>query len=297
MRTIFLYLLTNMAVLLVAGVVLNLIGYSLGDAYYADNMNALLVFCAIFGFGGSLISAMMSKWMAKNAMRVKVIENPASRTETWLMDNVRSLARDANIGMPEVGVFPSQSPNAFATGFNRNNALVAVSTGLLDRMNEHEVRAVLAHEVGHVANGDMVTLSLIQGVVNTFVMFFARVVGRMIDSAMNQGRNSRPGFGYFIIVMVLEMVFGVLASIIVCWFSRKREYRADAWGAKLAGRDSMVSALDTLRRGQAPVADMPEHMQAFGIRGPLKGKLGELLATHPPLEDRIRALQENRVQA
>ncbi len=297
MRTIFLYLLTNMAVLLVAGVVLNLIGYSLGDAYYADNMNALLVFCAIFGFGGSLISAMMSKWMAKNAMRVKVIENPASRTETWLMDNVRSLARDANIGMPEVGVFPSQSPNAFATGFNRNNALVAVSTGLLDRMNEHEVRAVLAHEVGHVANGDMVTLSLIQGVVNTFVMFFARVVGRMIDSAMNQGRNSRPGFGYFIIVMVLEMVFGVLASIIVCWFSRKREYRADAWGAKLAGRDAMVSALDTLRRGQAPVADMPEHMQAFGIRGPLKGKLGELLATHPPLEDRIRALQENRVQA
>ncbi len=297
MRTLFLYFMTNMAVLVVAGVVLNLVGYSLGDAYYARNMNALLVFCALFGFGGSLISAMMSKWMAKNAMRVKVIENPTSRTETWLLENVRNLARDANIGMPEVGIFPSQAPNAFATGFNRNKALVAVSTGLLENMNEHEVRAVLAHEVGHVANGDMVTLALIQGVVNTFVMFFARIVGRMIDSAMSQGRNNQPGFGYFIIVMVLEVLFGVLASIIVCWFSRKREYRADAWGAKLAGRDAMVSALDTLRRGRGPVADMPEHMQAFGIRGPLKGKLGELLATHPPLEDRIRALQENRIQA
>ncbi len=296
MQTIILYLLTNMAVLLVAGVALNVLGYSLGDAYFANNMDALLIFCAIFGFGGSLISALMSKFMAKRAMRVKVIENPASQTETWLVETVRSLAREAGIGMPEVGVFPSSAPNAFATGFQKNDALVAVSTGLLENMNQHEVRAVLAHEVGHVANGDMVTMSLIQGVVNTFVMFFARVIGRIIDSALNQGRNRGPGFGYFIIVMIAEMVLGILASIIVCWFSRKREYRADAWGAKLAGRDAMVSALNALRRAHTP-AEMPEHMQAFGIRGPLTGKLGQLLATHPPLDDRILALQEGRVQA
>ncbi len=296
MQTIILYLLTNMAVLLVAGVALNVLGYSLGDAYFANNMDALLIFCAIFGFGGSLISALMSKFMAKRAMRVKVIENPTSQTETWLLETVRSLAREAGIGMPEVGVFPSSAPNAFATGFQKNDALVAVSTGLLESMNQHEVRAVLAHEVGHVANGDMVTMSLIQGVVNTFVMFFARVIGRIIDSALNQGRNRGPGFGYFIIVMIAEMVLGILASIIVCWFSRKREYRADAWGAKLAGRDAMVSALNALRRAHTP-AEMPEHMQAFGIRGPLTGKLGQLLATHPPLDDRILALQEGRVQA
>ncbi len=296
MQTIILYLLTNMAVLLVAGVALNVLGYSLGDAYFANNMDALLIFCAIFGFGGSLISALMSKFMAKRAMRVKVIENPTSQTETWLLETVRSLAREAGIGMPEVGVFPSSAPNAFATGFQKNDALVAVSTGLLENMNQHEVRAVLAHEVGHVANGDMVTMSLIQGVVNTFVMFFARVIGRIIDSALNQGRNRGPGFGYFIIVMIAEMVLGILASIIVCWFSRKREYRADAWGAKLAGRDAMVSALNALRRAHTP-AEMPEHMQAFGIRGPLTGKLGQLLATHPPLDDRILALQEGRVQA
>lgn len=287
---ILLFLLTNLAVMLVVGVVWRLLGFeSLLQSNGVDlNFNALLVFCGLFGMLGSLFSLFISKWSAKRGTGTRIIETPANRDEEWLVQTVRQLADNAGIGMPEVGIWQSEAPNAFATGWNRNNALVAVSTGLLKRMKPDEVRAVMAHEIGHVANGDMITLALVQGVVNTFVMFFARIIGHFIDRAVLKNEGGY-GIGYFISVIVLQIVFGFLASAIVAWFSRHREFRADRAGAHLAGRRKMISALERLKvaHGQST---LPEQITAFGISG---GKISKMFATHPPLEARIAALQQS----
>ncbi len=271
---VLLYLITNIAVLAMAAVamaVLTALGVIPPDAPYVQ----LLVWCALFGFGGSIFSLAISKWMAKRSTGARVIETPANDIEAWLVETVRRQAQQARIGMPEVAIFPAKEPNAFATGMFRNKALVAVSAGLLGTMNKREVEAVLGHEVSHVANGDMVTLTLIQGVLNTFVLFISRIIASQFDR------------GRFLIYMALQMAFGVLASMVVAWFSRRREFRADAGGAGLAGAPAMAAALDRLRSiGDAP-SQLPENLTAFGIRG---GQLGRLLSTHPPLEERIRRL-------
>ncbi|RZA05365.1 MAG: protease HtpX [Moraxellaceae bacterium] len=293
MLRIGLFLLTNLAVMLVAGVVLSL----LGVGRYIDssgqlNLQSLFIYCAVFGFTGALISLFISKWMAKRSMGVQIIDSPRNADEQWLVDTVAELAQKAGIKMPEVGIFPAQESNAFATGWNRNDALVAVSLGLLQRFERDEVRAVLAHEIGHVANGDMVTLSLIQGVVNTFVMFFARIIGYAVDKAL-QGNNSRggTGIGFYIATFVAEMVLGVLATMIVAKFSRYREFRADAAGAHLGDRGAMIRALQRLQieSGQGAASPLPASMQAFGI----SGHVGRLFASHPPLEERIQALRNS----
>ena len=293
MLRIFLFLLTNLAVMLVAGIVLNL----LGVGHYIDrsghlNLQTLLIFCAVIGFTGSFISLFISKWMAKRSMGVEVITQARNADEQWLVNTVAELAQKAGIKMPEVGVFPAQESNAFATGWNRNAALVAVSIGLLQRFERDEVRAVLAHEIGHVANGDMITLSLIQGVVNTFVMFFARIIGFAVDKAL-QGNNQRSGtgIGYYVATFVAEMVLGILASMIVAAFSRYREYRADAAGAHFGDRGAMIRALQRLQAESSHGVEtsMPASMQAFGI----SGQMGRLFASHPPLEDRIQALRNS----
>jgi heat shock protein HtpX len=239
---------------------------------------------------GSFISLLISKFMAKRGTGTQIIENPRNRDEQWLVDTVRSLADEAGIGMPEVGVFPSESANAFATGWNRNNALVAVSTGLMRRFDEREVRAVLAHEIGHVANGDMITLTLVQGVVNTFVMFFARIIGHTVDRVVFKTERGY-GIGYYIVTIVAEMLLGILASMVVMWFSRHREYRADAAGAQLAGIASMIAALQRLKAEQGLPTDLPGELTAFGIRSGAGSGLANLLRSHPPLDDRILALQ------
>jgi heat shock protein HtpX len=229
--------------------------------------------------------------MAKHSMGVQIIEEPANETQRWLVETVRRQAETAGIGMPEVGWFDSPDPNAFATGWNRNNALVAVSTGLLEHMDRGEVEAVLAHEVSHVANGDMVTLTLIQGVVNTFVVFIARIIGMFVDSLLRRGEESSgPGIGYFVTSIIAELVLGVLASVIVMWFSRQREFRADAGGARLAGRQQMIDALRALQRAHDPQSLPSEQFAAFGISGGM-GRFGKLFMTHPPLEERIAALE------
>lgn len=293
MTRFLLFLATNFAVLLVFGIVSRLFGL---DAWAAQNgipYTSLFVMALIFGFGGSFISLAMSKWMAKRSMGVQIIQQPRNSTEAWLVNTVKRQAEMAGIGMPEVGVFQSSAPNAFATGMNRNDALVAVSTGLLQNMSGNEVEAVLGHEVSHVANGDMVTMGLLQGVLNTFVIFFARVVGMVIDQAMSSNeRDYRPGIGYFVISMVLEVVFGMLASVIAMYYSRVREFRADAGGAQLAGKHNMIAALEALRRNQGEEG-LPAQMAAFGISGGLASGLGNLLRSHPPLEQRIQALRES----
>lgn len=292
MLRIALFLLTNLAIMLVAGIVINLLGVGKFISHGQMNLQSLLIFCAIFGFTGSFISLLISKWMAKRSMGVELIETPRNADEQWLMNTVAELAQKAGIKMPEVGVFPAHESNAFATGWNRNNALVAVSLGLLQRFERDEVRAVLAHEIGHVANGDMITLSLIQGVVNTFVMFFARIIGFIVDKAL-QGNSDRessgPGWGYYIGTFVAEMLLGVLASMLVAAFSRYREFRADEAGANLADRNAMIRALQRLQieSNQGVESSMPASMQAFGI----SGGVGGLFASHPPLEDRIQALR------
>jgi heat shock protein HtpX len=292
MKRIALLIATNFAVLLLVGIVFQLFGIDEWLASRGTDYQSLLVLAAVFGFGGAFVSLAMSKWIAKMSMGVQVIERPSNEAEQWLVNTVRSHAQKAGIGMPEVGVFDSPEPNAFATGANRNSALVAVSTGLLRNMRRDEVEAVLGHEVAHVANGDMVTLTLIQGVLNTFVIFLARVIGGLIDSAMRGNSESRgPGMGYFVIVMVLQMVFGLLAGMIVAWFSRQREFRADAGGADLAGTRSMIGALEALRRAHSP-SRLPESMAAFGINGERAQKLQRLLMSHPPLEERIEALEQ-----
>lgn len=296
MLRIGLFLLTNVAILILAGTVLNLIGFNgIMEENGVDlNLNALLIFCAIFGFGGSFISLLISKWMAKRSMHVQVIDEPRNETEQWLVNTVADLARDANVGMPEVGIFPSPQSNAFATGWNKNKALVAVSQGLLQRMNRDEVRAVLAHEIGHVANGDMVTLTLIQGVVNTFVLFFSRVIGHFVDRVIL--KNERGfGIGYFVSVMVAQIILTILASIVVMWFSRRREFRADEAGAQLAGTGAMISALEKLKVEYDMPSDMGETFTAFGLKngrtGSFQEKFGSLFLSHPPLDQRIEALR------
>ena len=231
----------------------------------------------------------MSKWMAKRAMGVRVIERPSNANEEWLVSTVRQLATQAGIGMPEVGVFESPQPNAFATGARRDAALVAVSTGLLQSMKRNEVEAVLGHEITHVANGDMVTLTLIQGVVNTFVIFLSRIVGGIVDRSLSRDGEGRGGIGYFLTVMFMQMVLGILASLIVMWFSRRREFRADAGGARLSGRNNMIAALERLRLAHEP--SLPKQLAAFGIGGGPGTGLRRLFMSHPPLEDRIAALQ------
>lgn len=289
---ILLFLATNLAVLVLVSIIFNLLGLEgiLTNNGVDLNLSSLLVFCGLFGMSGSLISLLLSKFMAKRGTGTRIIESPQNKDEEWLLTTVASLANDAGIGMPEVGVFPSDSANAFATGWNRNNALVAVSTGLLRRFDEREVRAVLAHEIGHVANGDMITLSLIQGVVNTFVMFFARIIGHTVDRVVFKTERGY-GIGYYIVTIVAEIVLGILASMIVMWFSRYREYRADAAGAQLAGSAGMIAALHRLKAEQGLPEDLPGELTAFGIRPGKAGNLAALLRSHPPLDDRILALQ------
>jgi heat shock protein HtpX len=289
---ILLFLATNVAVLVLVGIVFQLFGLQgvMDQNGVNLNLGSLLVMCAVFGFGGSLISLFLSKWMAKRGTGTYIIEQPRNRDEQWLLDTVRELAKEAGIGMPEVGIFPSQSANAFATGWNRNAALVAVSAGMLQRFKPEEVRAVMAHEIGHVANGDMVTLTLIQGVVNTFVLFFARIIGHTVDRVVF--RNERGfGIGYFVVTMVAQLVLSLLASIIVMWFSRYREYRADHAGATLASRGGMIAALQRLQLEQGQPQDMPAELKAFGISEQLKEGISGLFRSHPPLDDRIKALQ------
>jgi len=291
MLRILLFLVTNVAVMVVLTIIVKVLGLEEALAAQGSGIDlpALLAMACIMGMGGSIISLLISKWSAKRMMGLQVIERPADTREAWLLDTVARLARDAGIGMPEVAIFDSPAPNAFATGASRDQALVAVSTGLLQRMREGEIEAVLGHEVTHVANGDMVTLALIQGVVNTFVIFLSRVVGHVIDRmVLKNERGHGPGF--WITTIVAQLVLGVLASIIVMWFSRWREFRADAGGAKLAGRDKMIGALQRLGSAvdQEP---LPDQFQAFGIAG--GGGLTRLFMSHPPLEERIEALRRN----
>jgi heat shock protein HtpX len=290
MKRIVLFLLTNLAVMLVLSIVLSIIFKVFGID--RSSMGGLLTLAAVFGFGGSFISLAMSKWMAKRSTGAVVIEQPSNATEQWLMSTVARQAQQAGIGMPEVAIYDSPEMNAFATGMNRNNALVAVSTGLLRNMREDEVEAVLAHEVSHVANGDMVTLTLIQGVVNTFVIFMARLIAGAISNAgrSSDEESSSGGFAYMATVFVLEMIFGVLASIIVMWFSRQREYRADEGAAKLVGANKMVAALERLRNNHE--SQLEGSMMAFGIAN--KPAASELFMSHPPLEKRIEALRQRR---
>jgi heat shock protein HtpX len=288
-----LFLATNLAVMLLVSLVFRLLGLDLQAARYGTNMGGLLVMCAVMGFAGAFISLALSKFMAKRATGMTVIVQPRNETEQWLITTVRNQAEKAGIKMPEVGVYDAPEINAFATGMTRNSSLVAVSTGLLNSMTRDEAEAVLAHEVSHAANGDMVTMALMQGVVNTFVMFFARILGSIIDKAIFGSRDGH-GFAYYIVVMVLEIIFGLLASIIVMWFSRWREYRADAGGANLAGRQKMIAALERLAANQAP-STLPSEVAAFGISGNLATGFKSLFRTHPALSDRIAALKQSTV--
>lgn len=291
---ILLFLATNIAVLVVASISLSLLGFnSFMAANGIDlNLSALLVFCAVFGVSGSLISLLLSKWMAKRGTGLRLIQQPATQQEHWLYNTVGRLADSAGIGRPELGIFPSAASNAFATGWNRNNALVAVSSGMLKRFRPEEVEAVMAHEIGHVANGDMITLSLIQGVVNTFVMFFARIIGHTIDRAVFKTERGH-GIGFYIVTIVAEIILGILASIIVMWFSRWREFRADEAGATLGSRPGMIAALRRLQAEQNLPSELPDSMAAFGIKGDMKTRFGTLFRSHPPLDVRIQSLMEN----
>jgi heat shock protein HtpX len=281
-----LFLGTNIAVIALFTVIASIFGVR------GNSLGGLVLLSVVIGFGGAFISLAMSKWIAKRSTGAQVIETPGNDTERWLVDTVARLADDAGIGMPEVAIFPSEAPNAFATGAKRNDALVAVSVGLLRNMNRDEIEAVLAHEVSHVANGDMVTMTLIQGVLNTFVILLSRIIANVVTSAISRGRGSSRGL-YFIVVIVLQIVLGILASIIVMWFSRRREFKADAGAADLSGAPKMVSALQALQRDSGP-ADLPDEVAAFGIRPSAGGGgLRRLLMSHPPLEERIAALQSS----
>ena len=293
-KRIVLFLITNLAVLFVLNITMRLLGVDriLAQSGGGLNLSALLVMAAIIGFGGSIFSLAISKWSAKFMTGARVIENPQTAAEQWLVETVRRLAQQANIGMPEVAIYDAPDVNAFATGMNRNNALVAVSSGLLNGMTRDEAEAVLGHEITHVANGDMVTLALIQGVVNTFVIFLSRIVGNLVDKVVfKTERGNGPAF--WITSIIAELVLGILASIIVMWFSRRREFRADAGGASLAGREKMIAALQRLKQAhEAP--QLPAQMRAFGISGGQVGGLARLFMSHPPLDERIEALRAGR---
>ena len=288
MKRIFLFLATNMAIVLVLSVSMRLLGVEPYLNASGLNLTSLLIFAAVMGFGGSFISLAISKWSAKKAMGVQVIETPANSTESWLLETVHTYAAQAGIKMPEVGIFDTPEVNAFATGMSRNSSLVAVSSGLLQRMSKREAEAVIGHEIAHVANGDMVTLALIQGVVNTFVMFLSRVIGHLVDRVVFKTERGQ-GPAFFVTMIVAELVLGVLASIIVMWFSRQREFRADRGGATLAGRQHMIAALERLN--SLHPAPLPEKLAAFGISGGGGGGIKRLFMTHPPLAERIAALR------
>ena len=288
MKRIALFLATNIAIILVLSLALSIVGPMLG--IQPDGYGSLLLFASVFGFGGAIISLLLSKTIAKHSVGARIINNPSNATERWLLDTIARQAKTNGIGMPEVAIYDSPEMNAFATGASRNNALVAVSTGLLHQMEKREIEAVLAHEITHVTNGDMITLTLIQGVVNTFVIFFARVIAGLINNALRGNNNQGGGLGgfaYYGVVMILQLVFGILASIIVMWFSRQREYRADAGAAKLEGNQAMIAALKRLQGNQESQLDST--MVAFGIAG--KSAMSNLFLSHPPLAQRIAALQ------
>jgi heat shock protein HtpX len=289
MKRIFLFVITNLAILLMLSITLRLLGVDrILNEQGGIDFNSLLVMAAVIGFGGSFISLAMSKWSAKNMTGAVVIEQPSDPTERWLVETVRSHAERVGIGMPEVAIYDAPDLNAFATGMDRNNSLVAVSTGLLHNMSKDEVEGVLAHEISHVANGDMVTLALIQGVVNTFVIFLSRVIGHFVDRVVfKTERENGPAF--MIVTLIAQLVLGILASMIVMWFSRQREFRADAGGAQLAGRNKMIAALERLKQWHEP-AQLPERLAAFGISGG-KGSVMNLFMSHPPLDVRITALR------
>ncbi|MDW7709714.1 MAG: protease HtpX [Deferrisomatales bacterium] len=294
MKRVLLFVVTNLAIVFVLSIVLSLLGVGriLDEQGVALDLYNLVVFAAVFGFGGSLISLALSKWTAKRLTGARTIETPRGELETWLVETVQRQAAEAGIGMPEVAVYDSPDVNAFATGMRRNNSLVAVSTGLLRSMTRDEAEAVLGHEVSHVANGDMVTLALIQGVVNTFVIVASRVVGHLVDRVVFKTERGH-GPAFYVTAILAQLVFGVLASVIVFWFSRQREFRADAGGARLAGRERMVAALERLRRSAAQ-PHLPDQMAAFGISGSMGQGLKRLFMTHPPLEERIAALKQTR---
>jgi heat shock protein HtpX len=294
MKRILLFLGTNIAVLLVLSITASILIRALGIEEMPGGLNlqSLIIFAAVLGFGGSFISLAMSKWMAKRATGAMVIEQPRNATEQWLFETVRRQAKQAGIGMPEVAVYDAPDINAFATGMKRDAALVAVSTGLLRSMDKDEAEAVLGHEITHVANGDMVTLALIQGVVNTFVIVLSRVVGYFVDRVLLKNERGY-GIGFYVSTMVAQVVLGILASMIVMWFSRQREFRADRGGAKLAGREKMIAALERLKAAHEP-AQLPDQMAAFGISGGREGGWKHLFMSHPPLDERIAALQQAR---
>ena len=294
MKRVFLFLATNLAIIVVLSITLRLLGFEriLDEQGAGLNMNSLLLFAAVFGFGGSLMSLAMSKWTAKRFTGAQAIEMPRNAQEHWLVTTVQRQAQQAGIGMPEVAIYHAPDVNAFATGMSKNDALVAVSTGLLNAMTEDEAEAVLAHEVSHIANGDMVTLALIQGVVNTFVIFLSRVIGHMVDRVIFKNEHGH-GPAFWITAIVAELVLGILASIIVMWFSRQREFRADAGGASLAGRDKMIAALQRLQMS-VNQPHLPDQLSAFGISGGISSGLKSLFMSHPPLEERIAALREAR---
>jgi heat shock protein HtpX len=291
LKRIVLFLVTNLAIIVVLSIVLSLLGVEsiLDEQGIGIDISSLIIFSAVLGFGGSLISLAISKWTAKRLTGARVITSPSNDMEAWLLQTVRRQAEKAGIGMPEVAIYESPDVNAFATGMRRNNALVAVSVGLLRSMNRDEAEAVLAHEISHVANGDMVTLALIQGVVNTFVIVLSRLVGHMVDRVVFKTERGH-GPAFFITSIVAQVVFGILASIIVFWFSRQREFRADAGGARLAGREKMISALEKLQLS-VNRPHLPDQMAAFGISGRMKHGISRLFMTHPPLEERIEALK------
>ena len=289
MKRIFLFIATNIAVLALLSLVLFVLESAFGVHFGQGGYGGLLLMAAVFGFGGSLISLAISKWTAKRMMGVRVIQQPQTEQEHWLVNTVTRLANQAGIGMPEVGIFDSPDMNAFATGARRNAALVAVSSGLLASMSRPQAEAVLGHEITHVANGDMVTLTLIQGVVNTFVIFLSRIIGSFVDRAIFRNEREGTGIGYFISTMVAQLVLGILASMIVMWFSRRREFRADVGGASLTGKQNMISALEALKRGHD--GPLPEQMQAFAINAGGARGLQRLFMSHPPLDERIAALR------
>jgi heat shock protein HtpX len=293
MKRVILFIVTNLAIVLVLGIVLSLLGVDriLDEQGAGLDLYNLLIFSAVFGFGGSLISLAISKWTAKRLTGAHVIDSPRSAAEAWLVNTVRRQAERAGIGMPEVAIYNSPDVNAFATGMRRDHALVAVSSGLLQSMTEEEAEAVLAHEVSHVANGDMITLALIQGVVNTFVIVLSRVVGHFVDRAVFKTERGH-GPAFYITSIIAQLVFGILASVIVMWFSRQREFRADAGSADLAGREKMIAALQRLQK--TTTHPLPDQMAAFGISGNRGRGLRRLFMTHPPLEERIAALRAGR---
>ncbi|MFZ9097372.1 MAG: protease HtpX [Methylophilaceae bacterium] len=289
MSRIFYFLLTNLAIVFVLSITMSLFG--IGGYLDANGINyqGLLIFTACFGFGGAFISLAMSKWTAKKMSGAQVILNPSNEEEKWLLDTVSKQAHMAGIGMPEVAIFPSEQLNAFATGMSKNSSLVAVSQGLLKHMTRNEAEAVLAHEISHIANGDMVTLTLIQGVVNTFVMFLSRVIGYTVDKVVFKTKNG-VGPAFYITMIFAEIILGILASIIVMWFSRQREFRADLGGAKLSSKENMIQALEKLKTFYSP-SNLPKQMAAFGVSGDKQLGLMELFASHPPLEKRIAYLR------